>query len=399
MADDTTPPPDDNTPISRAARDLPTPGEMLRVARVEKNLETKEIAASLNVDPWMLDALEHDEYAALGAPVFAKGHLRKYAAALGLDEGDLLVSYYQVEGTREAPPPLIAESILRVEARRNRGLGWIAPAAGVFALAVIAVGLFLYFQPEGGADAAQAATTEPEPSAVSTGARSQSLRLPTAPAGDTASSPAAVAPPSASTTAPTVSSTTERNAASDTTASTPPPPTRSETAAPVRAPNTAPITAKTEPEPRPSPNVSGRDTANESSGLSSGSSSVAAPVRVASAAPAVASAAAASRPATAPTGTGEAVRVTLDFDGDSWVEVYDANRRKLLYDMGEAGTRRTVSGDGPLQVFLGKAVDVNIRIDGEPFSVPRISRLGTARFYATSDGIRTGAANRSGGAP
>ena len=66
----------------------------------------------------MLDALEHDEYAALGAPVFAKGHLRKYAAALGLDDGDVLVAYYQREGAREAPP-LIAESILRVEAGRG----------------------------------------------------------------------------------------------------------------------------------------------------------------------------------------------------------------------------------------------------------------------------------------
>ena len=53
--------------------------------------------------------------------------------------------------------------------------------------------------------------------------------------------------------------------------------------------------------------------------------------------------------------------------------------------MGRAGSRRTVSGDGPLQVFLGKAVDVNVRVNGEPYSVERISQLGTARFYVDRD--------------
>ncbi|MEO1575505.1 MAG: helix-turn-helix domain-containing protein, partial [Pseudomonadota bacterium] len=159
MADDlTSSDPDATEPTEDRARDREeaSPGALLRAARLAKKLETREIAATLNVDPWMLDALEHDEYAALGAPVFAKGHLRKYAAALGLDDGDVLVAYYQREGAREAPP-LIAESILRVEAERGRGLGWVAPAAGVLALSVIALALFLYLQPDDGADAARAA--------------------------------------------------------------------------------------------------------------------------------------------------------------------------------------------------------------------------------------------------
>lgn len=319
-------------------REESSPGALLRAARLAKKLETKEIAATLNVDPWMLDALEHDEYAALGAPVFAKGHLRKYAAALGIDDGDVLVAYYQREGVREQPP-LIAESILRVEAERGRGLGWLAPALGVLALSAIALALFFYFQPNDGPGTTRAASAQTEAVTTdTTGERSQRLRLPQASATDDASS-SATEPA-----APDISDVPVGTGQTVATEPAAPPPQNS---APAAAPEPS------EPEPR----------------------------RVSRTRPAPATATPAAAAPQRPAGPADPVRVTLDFSGDSWVEIYDASRRKLIYDMGRAGSRRSVTGDGPLQVFLGKASDVRVRVNGEPYAVERITRLGTARFY------------------
>lgn len=318
----------------------PSPGELLRAARLKKKLDTKEVAATLNVDPWMLDALEHDEYGALGAPVFAKGHLRKYAAALGLNGDDLMVAYYQRDGTREAPP-LVAESIMRVEAANGPRIAWLAPAAGVLALAIVALGVFLYLQPNRGAENARAATAVdvPESTVMTDDARSTTLRLPGA---GVSPEPDAKSDARTSTTPPV-------SAPATTTAATEPQPE------PVsRAPQRAP--AQT-PPPKPAPVVV------EPADIEP------APVRVARA----------STPQSEPTSAAP-VTIALSFRGESWVEVYDGKRGKLLYGLGEEGTTRTLEGAAPINVFLGKASEVDVSVNGRPYAVPRVSRSGTARF-------------------
>ena len=59
-------------------RDKEGPGVQLRRAREAKGLLVHDIAQELHLDEWMLQALEEDDFTALGAPVFAKGHMRKY---------------------------------------------------------------------------------------------------------------------------------------------------------------------------------------------------------------------------------------------------------------------------------------------------------------------------------
>jgi len=46
-------------------------------------------AEQLNLDLSVIHALENNDYGALGAPVFAKGHLRKYAALVGLSDEEV----------------------------------------------------------------------------------------------------------------------------------------------------------------------------------------------------------------------------------------------------------------------------------------------------------------------
>ncbi len=79
-------------------------GARLRGARERSRLTILQAAEKLHVDPDILEALEADDFAALGAPVYVKGHLRHYAELVGEPVEHLFELYSQ--GTRVPPPDL-----------------------------------------------------------------------------------------------------------------------------------------------------------------------------------------------------------------------------------------------------------------------------------------------------
>jgi len=79
-------------------------GARLRSARERSRLTILQASERLHVDPDLLEALEADDFAALGAPVYVKGHLRHYAELVGESPEALFELYSQ--GTRIAPPDL-----------------------------------------------------------------------------------------------------------------------------------------------------------------------------------------------------------------------------------------------------------------------------------------------------
>jgi cytoskeleton protein RodZ len=54
-------------------------GARLRSAREQRALTILQAAEKLHVDPRVLDALESEDFSSLGADVFVRGHLRRYA--------------------------------------------------------------------------------------------------------------------------------------------------------------------------------------------------------------------------------------------------------------------------------------------------------------------------------
>ena len=82
----------------------PLGGERLADARREQQISVLEIAKELHLDEPKVRALERNEFGILGAPVFAKGHLKKYAELVGVDPDDVLADYYQLERAGEMPP-------------------------------------------------------------------------------------------------------------------------------------------------------------------------------------------------------------------------------------------------------------------------------------------------------
>jgi cytoskeleton protein RodZ len=79
-------------------------GARLRSARERSRLTILQAAEKLHVDPDILEALEADDFAALGAPVYVKGHLRHYAELVG-EPAEALFDLYS-QGTRVPPPDL-----------------------------------------------------------------------------------------------------------------------------------------------------------------------------------------------------------------------------------------------------------------------------------------------------
>lgn len=79
-------------------------GQRLAEARRANNISIAEIAKELHLDENKVQALEENQFEVLGAPVFAKGHMRKYAELVGVPIDDMLADYYELNRSTGAPP-------------------------------------------------------------------------------------------------------------------------------------------------------------------------------------------------------------------------------------------------------------------------------------------------------
>ncbi len=79
--------------VSQQVDAFVTPGTMLRSARLQAKLSTREVEDQLNLMPGYVEILERDDYQALRAPAFARGYVRSYGQLMGLDETDLLEAF------------------------------------------------------------------------------------------------------------------------------------------------------------------------------------------------------------------------------------------------------------------------------------------------------------------
>jgi cytoskeleton protein RodZ len=87
-----------------------TPGELLRAERERRALTVQQAAEDLHLDTWAIQAIEANRFLALGAPVYAKGHLRKYATLLGLSP-ELVIARYEALNDTPAEPTAIPVSV------------------------------------------------------------------------------------------------------------------------------------------------------------------------------------------------------------------------------------------------------------------------------------------------
>lgn len=308
----------------------PMPGKRLREQRERRGLSLAQVGSELHMDQRMLRSLEEDDYSALGAPIFAKGHLRNYARLLGLDPTEIVAEYEAAQ--KPADPDLVAQRPdgARVEHyHSNAWVGWL----GWFFLLLLGVLLaaWWYYQQEGGRDFATAPATQPEVS------------------------------PSRTESAPV----TEQNVAAGreeerSTMTRPAENVGGETDASSAAPETDAETAEQVATTRP-PQDTGTARVQQRQRSAETDTASVQPREQRS----------------TPAGRG----LVLEFEEESWVEVYDSEGRPVLYDLVGPGTRRQINLAGKLRVFLGNASGVEVFAGGQRFAHERFQRAdNTARF-------------------
>jgi cytoskeleton protein RodZ len=128
-------------PVDQAAADeagqaQPTVGAQLRTARDARGGDLEAASRSLRIEVAMIAALEADDFAALSAPVFTKGYLKRYAVYLGLDADGILDRYHEQVGD-EQQPVVSGSSPIKLRDERQVAL-WIVAAALLVIVAVAA---------------------------------------------------------------------------------------------------------------------------------------------------------------------------------------------------------------------------------------------------------------------
>jgi len=137
-------------------------GERLRSARKARALSVSQVAEALHLEETSVVALEEGRFDAMGAPVFVRGHLRRYAVLVGLSPEAVLEAYHAASPGSEAPPVIVRPRVHTESVRLGPWAWWLAGAA------VLLVALIALVSGGGDDDAAAPAeaapqTAEPQP--------------------------------------------------------------------------------------------------------------------------------------------------------------------------------------------------------------------------------------------
>jgi cytoskeleton protein RodZ len=120
---------------------MPALGEEFRGAREARGLTLSDVAERLHIRSVYLAAIEEEDWATIGAPVYVRGFLRTYARYLGIDPESAVARFAATASEAATVRPAAVVHEERPGAER-RGL---SPAAIVaIAIAVIAIGFVGY---------------------------------------------------------------------------------------------------------------------------------------------------------------------------------------------------------------------------------------------------------------
>jgi cytoskeleton protein RodZ len=183
-----------------------TPGELLRRERERRSITRLHIAEELHLDARAVAAIEDNRFEALGPAVYARGHLRQYAALLALSPQLIIERYEALTGQREIltpiPPPGVLSEPIDMERRSLAGPLW----SGV-GLIALTLGWWLWSTVSTPGDPMQSAI----PDEAITESDSLPSTLPTEPVD--APEPAVQPPPPVSNAVPATATSTSTSAA------------------------------------------------------------------------------------------------------------------------------------------------------------------------------------------
>jgi cytoskeleton protein RodZ len=315
-------------------------GERLAAGRERLGLSQAKVAEQLRLSTEVIAALEAGNYKPIGAQVFVRGYLRRYAELIGESPESFAGASHQ-HGWGD-PAADITSTRLRplVGTTHRRSIGpW--PVLGV-ALLLCVIAVVWWAQRAAAPRAARArdqAVVQQEivvappmldaagnPAAVANGEGA-----PATAAAAPAPAPAAVVVPPAASTPPAVTK-----------------PVVAKPAVPAPPPTSKPAAVTVAPPPAPAP-------------------------------------APASKPVPAPAATagGGHRQIRLAFSSETWAEVYDAEGTRLYWDLAQPGQTRVLTGVPPFKFILGNPASVSLSYEGKALVLPP-PRFGTT-LHATLD--------------
>ena len=138
--------------------EIPSVGASLRLAREAQGLSLDQAAGRLRLMVRQLSAMEADDFAALGQPVFARGFVRNYARMLGLD-AEALVSRLANTDQEELP---VIEPVPMEQPRSLLTTPWVLGAVAALVI-LIAIPVALYLWLNSGEEPARVSVTPIRP--------------------------------------------------------------------------------------------------------------------------------------------------------------------------------------------------------------------------------------------
>ncbi|MFL6600201.1 MAG: RodZ domain-containing protein [Steroidobacteraceae bacterium] len=392
-------------------------GARLRAGREKLGLTVLQVAERIHTDPKIVDAIEAENYEALGAPVYARGHIRHYAELVGESATELIALYSdlskvaQPDLTRIVKAPagsdsskLVAPALLVMAVFAVAGAVWWVSALSKKKPQLAETHVVGDEEPAAGSesppDAAgvqgQSGAAVPGATAVPGGTavpgRTGGLGGTGGPGGTAVQSRAGTAvPQQGSAPAPVApgrtggTPNTGRGGAAAGASSAPGAQARAGgTAVGAPAPAGSQARARGTVAPgAPQSRAGAGSAAPASAGAagqarsSAGAGAGTTPTRTASAVapPAtVGSASTAAAGTTVPPRSKNQAQVTLRYSADSWTEVYDSSGARLFYDVGAANSIQTVVGTPPLRVVLGNASGVAVEFNGHSKPVAKLAQ-------------------------
>ncbi|MFF8097011.1 helix-turn-helix domain-containing protein [Streptomyces sp. NPDC016675] len=179
--------PEDERPIEDVSQDVPedvseesrpSVGRALQQARIAAGLTVDDVSSATRVRISIVHAIEADDFAPCGGDVYARGHIRTLAKAVGLDPAELVARFDAAHGGRPAPTP--AAPLFEAERIRpeRRGPNWTAAMVA----AIVAVIGFVGFTFVKGGDGGGSEASVAEGSQASAGASASASAPPKKPA-------------------------------------------------------------------------------------------------------------------------------------------------------------------------------------------------------------------------
>ncbi|MDV6288205.1 helix-turn-helix domain-containing protein [Streptomyces sp. UP1A-1] len=140
----------------------PSVGRALQQARIAAGLTVDDISTATRVRIAIVHAIEADDFAPCGGDVYARGHIRTLAKAVGLDPAELVAQFDADHGGRPAPTP--AAPLFEAERIRpeRRGPNWTAAMVAAIVAVIGFVGFsFVKGGDDGGNEASVAEGAQP----------------------------------------------------------------------------------------------------------------------------------------------------------------------------------------------------------------------------------------------